>query len=39
MEQNPQIDSKKRSFVDITAQELKYRFRSKADLTSYLSEQ
>jgi hypothetical protein len=29
MESDPVTESKKRSFVDITAQELKYRFRSK----------
>ena len=38
MESDPITESKKRSFVDITAQELKFKFRSKQDLTSYLSE-
>ena len=32
MESDPVTESKKRSFVNITAQELKYRFRSKLDL-------
>ena len=38
MEQDQITEAKKRSFVDITAQELKYKFRSKQDLTQYLSE-
>ena len=38
MESDPVTESKKRSFVEITAQELKHKFRAKADskLASFL---
>lgn len=36
MESDPATEAKKRSFVNITAQELKFKFRSKQDIIVYL---
>ena len=39
MEGHQQAESKKRSFVNISANELKYKFRSKLDMLQYLDQQ